>query len=366
MVKIDLKIFSIGAVLLLAGLWPYGLQANALEHSPEVKRLIAAAKEKGEGELNLTWGQQSFSGPKGARIFQELFNRMYGINIKVNFTPGPRMSQMASKISQEVSAGKKASSDMLLGTELHYGRLLKRGVLEEYDYTKLSQRITKNLVTSNNTGVEIATFVSGIVYNTNAISAAEAPKKLEDVLKNKWKGKIASTPYASQLYNMAYVSTWSPEKMTAFVTRLTGHVAGLIRCGELSRIATGEFVLMVMGCGSYAVRQERARGAPLAHVILEDGATVSFFYWGVPKTSSHPNLAKLFINMAMSEEGQRVVYQTYDTDHYLLPHSQSVAELKGLKSKGIEILEMDADYVAGHPGMGKLARRLAKILRKKK
>ncbi len=177
MINMDIRKVLIGAVLLLVGLWPNGLQARS-EHSAEVKRLIAAAKEKGETELDLTWSQNSFSGAKGAKLFEAMFNRMYGMNIKVNFTPGPRMSKMGSKIAQEVAAGHKASTDLLLGIELHYGRLMKQGVLDQYDYTKLSPRITKNLVTSNNTGVEIGTFVSGLVYNTNFISPAEAPKKL--------------------------------------------------------------------------------------------------------------------------------------------------------------------------------------------
>ncbi len=383
----------IATLLALAGLWPYGLHAGALNdgvrrardqempsgirlaaahrtariaHSTEVKRLIAAANDKGERELNLSWGQQSFGGARGAKLFQDLFNRMYDMNIKVNFTPAPRMSKMVAQVTQEVAAGQAVSTDILLGTEIHFGRLLKKDVLENYDFTRLSPRITKKFVPSISIGVEVATFVSGVVYNTNLVSAAEAPRKLEDVLQAKWKGKIASTPFAAQLYNIAFVSTWSPEKMKAFVGKLSPYVAGLIRCGELSRIASGEFTMMVMGCGSYAVRQQRAKGAPLGHVILEDGATVSFFYWGLPRNSAYPNLAKLFINMAMSEAGQRVVYESYDTDHYLMPGSQSVAELKGLKAKGVEMLEIDADFVAKHPEMRKLARQLAKILRKKK
>ena len=44
-------------------------------------------------------------------------------------------------------------------------------------------------------------------------------------------------------------------------------------------------------------------------------------YWGVPRTAAHADLAKLFVNMAMSKEGQKIVYKTYATDHYELPGS---------------------------------------------
>jgi ABC-type Fe3+ transport system substrate-binding protein len=333
-------------------------------HSAEVMRLLAAAKEKGEHELDLIWAEQSFGGHKGAKLFEETFNRMYGTNIKVNFTPGPSMPDVAGKVTQELAAGQKSSTDVLLGTETHFGSLMRREVLEGYDYTKLSPRIGKGVVIP--IGVEIATFVSGVTYNPNFVPRAEAPKKLEDVLNPKWKGKIVSTPYAAQFDRISLLPHWGPDRMKAFLAKLSNQIGGLMRCGESSRIVSGEFIMMVMDCGSYYVRLERARGSPTEHVIMEDGATISFFYWGVPRNAVHPNLAKLFINMAMSEEGQKAVYKAYATDHYALPGSQSAAELDSLKAKGIDPLRVDARFVAQHPELRELSLEFAKILRGKR
>ena len=69
--------------------------------------------------------------------------------------------------------------------------------------------------------------------------------------------------------------------------------------------------------------------------------------------------------MVMSRRGQKVIYDTYFTDHYGLPGSRSAAILSDLKSKGVEILEVDAQYVMEHPEMKQLQRALQKILRKK-
>jgi iron(III) transport system substrate-binding protein len=333
-------------------------------HSAEVNRLIAAARDRGERELDLMWDGAAFGGSRGAKLFETLFNRMYGMNVTVNFTPGPSFPDMAGKVTQELAAGQKASTDIFLGTETHYGTLMNREVLEVYDYTRLSPRIGKEVVAP--IGVEIASFVSGVTYNTSLIPPAEAPKRLEDVLNPKWKGKIASTPYAAQFDRIALLPNWGIEKMKAFLARLSPNISGLIRCGELSRITSGEFVMLAMDCGSYYFRLERAKGAPLGHVILEDGATLSFFYWGVPRNSTHPNLAKLFINMAMSAEGQKIVHEIYATDHYALPGSQSAAELSGVRSKGIAPLRVDAKFVAEHPVLRQLAFDLQKILREKK
>ncbi len=132
-------------------------QANDIQ-AAEVDRLIAAAKENGEKELNISWAEQSFGGSKGAKMFEALFNRMYGTNIKVNFTPSPSMRAMTGKIIQEVTAGRKPSTNVFLGTETHYGTMLKRDVMEPYDYTRLSSRIPRGVVIRKNIGVEIATF----------------------------------------------------------------------------------------------------------------------------------------------------------------------------------------------------------------
>lgn len=340
------------------------LAGERAEHSAEVQRLLIAAREKGEQELDLIWGEGTFSGSAGAKMFEALFNRMYGNNVKVKFTPGPSPTDMSAKLSQEVAAGRTASTDVLLGTESHYADLLKRKVLEEYDYTKLSPRIRKDMVAPY--GVEIAGIISGIIYNTNAVSPSEVPKRLEDSLNPKWKGKIASTANAAIFDRVAGRPEWGAERMKAFVGKLSAHVGGLIRCGEVSRIITGEFSMLVLGCGSFFVEQARAYGAPLGHALLEDGTTIGFFYMGIPRTAAHPNLAKLFINMVMSEEGQKIAYKTYFTDHPSLPGSQSAGELKELRSKGFEPLKVDVKFVAERSELRDLSTELPKILRERR
>jgi len=356
------------AVLVLAVASPSGLRAASQPaattgHSAEVKRLLAAAKEKGERELDFTWSEESFSGAAGAKMFEELFNKMYGTSIQIHFTPGPSMTQMAGKVTQEVAAGRSPSTDILLGTESHYSDLLGRKVLEEYDYTRLSPRIRKDVVAPH--GVEIGGIISGILYNTNLVSPSDAPRKLEDALHPKWKGKIASTINAGLFDRVAARPEWGAEKITAFVKRLSQQVAGLIRCGEASRVISGEFHMLVLGCGSLFAHQAKAIGAPLANAILEDGTTIGYFYVGTPRTSTRPNLAKLFVNMVMSEEGQKLAYKTYFSDHPDLPGSQSAAELKDLKAKGKEALKVNVKFVTEHPELHKLGNELIKILREK-
>jgi hypothetical protein len=229
--------------------------ASSSPHSPEVLRLHQAARDAGETELSVSWSGSSLGGFDGVIRFEALFNQMYGTNIKVNFTPGPSMTDMAGKVAQEVAAGRKTSTDILLGSEQHYGSLLGRDVLEEYDHPLLQPRITKDLVAARNMAVEF--------YST----------------------------------------------------------------------------------------------------IPENAANVGFLHLGVPRNSSHPNLGKLFINMIVTEQGQRLLYDVYFVDHYALPGSQTGAELQELKARGLQVLDVDVQFVAEHPEMRELTTDLERLLR---
>lgn len=337
------------------------LAAERPGHSPEVRRLLTTAKESGERELDVSWSAGSLGGMEGANRFEALFNRMYSTNIKVNLTPGPSMPAMAAKITQEAAAGQKASSDILLGTEGIFADIIDRKALEEYDYTKLSPRITKEVVAFRNIGVEIYSTITAILYNPNLVPPSEVPRKLEDVLNPKWKGKLASTPYAAYFDRVAMRPDWGAERIKAFVKRLSGQVAGLIRLQEETRIASGEFLMLVLG-NTHAVRPLRSKGAPLGFVVPNDAASAGFVHLGVPRNSIHPNLGKLFINMIMSEEGQKTLYDVYSADHYALPGSQSWDEMMDLRAQGSKIFDIDVKFVLDHPEMSKLSTELQDIL----
>ncbi|HLY66847.1 MAG TPA: extracellular solute-binding protein, partial [Chloroflexota bacterium] len=144
------------------------------------------------------------------------------------------------------------------------------------------------------------------------------------------------------------------------------NVGGLVRCDDNQSIFSGEYVMTVLNCGSYQVRRDRAKGAPIAHVIPPDAATIGFFYMGVPRTASHPNLAKLFINMLLTEEGQRQIYALEYTDHYALPGSQSAVELADLRAAGSEPLKVNVAFITQHPELKDVGKQLADILRQAK
>jgi ABC-type Fe3+ transport system substrate-binding protein len=218
-------------------------------------------------------------------------------------------------------------------------------------------------VALKNVGVEFGSIVAGVTYNTSLVRSTDAPKTLQDVLNPRWRGQIASTQNAAIFDRLVARPEWGADRVKDYVARLSPLVGGLIRCGEVPRVISGEFSLLVLDCGSLFVRLAQAEGAPLAHVIPEDASTMAFLHFGVPRNSARPNLAKLFVNAVMSEEGQRLVYELYSTDHPDLPGSQSAVELVDLKAKGIVPLRVDVRFVAEHPDSGQITEDLVRILR---
>jgi ABC-type Fe3+ transport system substrate-binding protein len=332
-------------------------------HSSEVLRLLAAAQAAGERELTLSWSDNTLAGSAGARRFEQLFGEYYGMPITVNFTPGPTMTDTANRVIQEVATGRRTVTDLLLGGETHYALLLDRGVTEDYDYTLLSPRITPDIVAPNNAAVEVATRLPGIPYNTNLIPPSQAPRTLEAALNPAWRPIMASTPNASNFDRLAARPEWGPERVKSYVSRLSGNISGLMRCGEMSRLMSGEFGMLVMDCGGFEVHKARAKGGPVAHIIPEDAAIMAVFYLGVPRTAAHPNVAKLYLNLLMSEVGQRTLYEMEFLDHAGLPGSQSAAELSEARAKGFTPLKTDARFIAEHQELNALSEELTAILR---
>jgi ABC-type Fe3+ transport system substrate-binding protein len=325
----------------------------------EVERLLAAAAQQGEDELIVSWGN-SLGGGEGIRRFEALFNRMYGTSIRIQYTPGPSMADMAAKIAQEAAAGHAASTDLLIGNVEDHALLLNRDVLEAYDYGKLSTRIRPEMLTP--VGIELWATSPGTVYNTDLVAPADVPRKLEDMLHPRWSGKLTSRGDGTTFELIAMRPEWGAEKMKAYVTRLSPQISGLIRASESGRVASGEFAMLVIGSRDEATRL-KTRGAPVDITVPEDAAIVRTAYGAVPRTARHPNLSKLFMHAILGEEGQRLGYELTYADHYLLPGSQSAAAFGDLRARGVEPLRVDAKFMVEHPELRVLAEDLMRILR---
>jgi iron(III) transport system substrate-binding protein len=319
-----------------------------------------------EGKLKLSWGEGTLGGTKRMSLYEQSMNKMFGTNIKIGFTPGPSMPAMGSQIATELAAGQTAVTDVYIGSESYLVPLVKRKVFQEVEWTKLLPgRITAPMVEGDNQSLRVYSGLPGTPYNKARVPKNEIPKSLKDFLKPFWKGKIASTPYVTGLNLLAAKELWGRDAALDYVKQFSKQVAGLIRCNEMERVVTGEFLALVMDCNGARTFELQAQGAPLEHVIATDAAMVRHFYLSIPKNSEHPNAAKLFTTFMLTKDAQKLLWESDFSDLYMFPESQLGQKVRALEKRGVKFFVPTLQWVADNPEIEKVSEEMVKIVSQK-
>ena len=358
--KLHLGIFAgVAAAALLAVTMTGPQPLRAAEMSPALKELVAAANA--EGILEISWGTTSVGGNKGAEAMEKAMREMWGSKVDIRYTPGPSMPRIGHQIATEFAAGQKSFSDIYFANGAYITPLLKRNMFHKVDWKALvPDRMTDQSIEQDGQLVRVYSGMSGVTYNTQL--APMKPTTLADFLKPEWKGKIASTPYAAGFDTISSSDIWGPEKTLGYVRELSGQIAGLIRCSELERIASGEFLALVMDCSGQSAFIWKEKGAPIDQMIPHDAAQIRYYYMMVPKNAAHPNAAKLLAAFQSTRKAQEILWETDRTDLHLYEGSRIANKVKDLRSQGVKLTEVSTDWIIAHPETTKTKRAAIKIL----
>ena len=305
--------------------------------SQSLTQLIEGAKK--EGQLILSWGTGTMGGIEGAEAMEKAFNKTYGLNLQFKFTPGPAMPQFASRIIQEAMAGQAASTDLFVGSENHVARM----ALKSVEWAKIFPHISAPMIDFDNKVLIVTTRTPGFTYNSKMVVGKDIPQRVEDVLNPKWKGKLASTPYAASFDRLSMI--WGEEKTTAFLGKFVKQVAGLIRCGEDDRIAAGEFAMLVFNCDLASPQEAKEKGGPVDGQVFRDAGILSYWYLTVPTNARNPNGATLLAGFLLGKDGQDILYKFDRSSSHLVkstPMQKFVAEQekRGVKFVAYSVSEV--------------------------
>jgi iron(III) transport system substrate-binding protein len=337
--------------------------SRAAESAPVAfSKLLQAAKA--EKELNVLGGGGTWGDAEAQKALENGFNKKYGLNVRIKFAPGPAMPDLARRIADEFKAGQKSASDLFLGSESHFVELNRSDALTRFPWREAFPNIPAVMVELDGRLLREATRYIGVSYNQQLVSEKDLPRRLDDLLNPKWKGKIASTPYAASFDRLA--SVIGLEKTRDFLKRFTQNVAGLIRCGEEERLASGEFVLLGLNCGNYEAERAQRQGMPIGARVLADVPIVGYWYLSIPKNSSHPNLATLFAGFLLTPEGQKVRYESVGATAHLLEGTPANKQYKELLAQGVQLKDFTSEYVIKNGKMlGELREEFQKILQQR-
>lgn len=325
---------------------------------------IKAAAQR-EGELDMVWSESSLGDAQAAARHEAAFNKLFGTKIPVHFTPGPEFAREGNQLYTEMKAGQPASSDIYIAAAAQVAPLVGRDLFLPVPWPSLGAslapgRIRPEFSEKDGRVLRIATAVSVVAYNTQLIP--NPPASLADLVKPEYQGKLATTPYAAGYDMLAANDIWGPEKALAFVTALSRNVAGLIRCGEMERLASGEFGALVMDCTSQGAMIWKERGAPVDSFIPTEATQRRYTYFTIPRNTRHPNAAALFGLYLLSEPGQFTFWDTMRMDLDALPGSHMAQFIAPYEAKGVKFREVTVDWMASHPEIDQARGQMSKIL----
>ena len=303
--------------------------------SQSLEQIVTEAKK--EGEVTLVASASTFGGKKGFAELENLFAKRYGFKAKVSLTGGPSFPQVAARIIAEQKAGAKSSTDLYLGSDGTYVTMDQENALEKVNWSGVFPWITKPMEIFPQQSVLIYASFHGIIYNSNSIPKNKAPKSYEDLLdpalSPSWAGKMAIPSYIHWLIRLSPI--WGKEKVLSYARKLASLVGGRLRQGEEERIVSGEFPIMASTGGALeAMWKWQAKGAPLVGLPGSSPATSSYYQLSVPKNSAHPNMAKLFVALMVTREGQSVLEKNDMRSSYLV---EGTLMAKYVKSNNLKL-----------------------------
>lgn len=154
-----------------------------------------------------------------------------------------------------------------------------------------------------------------IVYNTDKVSAAEAPTSWEDLLDPKWKGRIVigdpTVPGGVRSNLVALIRPETEAKWGAdYLEQLFAQdlILGTSESAVASDVAAGRGDIgIAVYYGYYATA--KAKGAPLDIVFPLDNGGTFFTKSGICfiEDAPHADAALLYLNWLFTEEGQQAI-----------------------------------------------------------
>ena len=223
--------------------------------------------------------------------------------IKVDLvrTGAPAMLQ---RILTEYRGG-KIFADVVLGFGFIHYELAQQKLLARYDSSERSN-YAPQFKDKDGFWTNVIPIVHTIAYNPKMVPPAELPARYTDLLLPQWKGK-AGMNSNNIMFLAAMTTHFGKERATDFLQKLSAQQPQVRSGGTLvaTLVAAGEFPL-AYSINENNVENFKQRGAPIDWVRLADPLYGELVPIGVMAGAPHPNAARLFVDYALSKEGQEL------------------------------------------------------------
>jgi len=278
--------------------------ANILTYAgpDRTDRLIEGAKKEGE----LTYYSAMIVN-QALRPLTAAFQAKYPF-IKISYWRADS-EEIETKIAAEIRANNPVG-DVIEGTGI--GELAVHAGLAQPIVSPELGAVPERFRDSSRLWVPTRMSYFAMAYNTRLIAAGTQPKTYDDLLDEKWRGKMA-WPLLSAIGAPLFVTNlrlaWGDEKAMTYLRRLRAQNIVNFGAGNprtlVDRVVAGEYPIALQIFAHHPLISA-AKGAPVTTQLLAPVAS-SAGTLVIPKGSRHPYSAALLMDFLLSKEGQRIL-----------------------------------------------------------
>ena len=154
--------------------------------------------------------------------------------------------------------------------------------------------------------INVHSLLNTMAYNTQLVRPSEAPKRYEDLLAPKWKGRIGVNLQDPEWY-VNLQRRMGKEKARGFLKALAAQQPGLRDGHNITAqlLAAGEFHV-VTNTYAHIVARIKGQGGPVQYVF--DEPVITYVHpAALDKAAPHPSAGKLLMSFILSADGQRML-----------------------------------------------------------
>ena len=268
--------------------------------------LLEAAKKEGE----LTWYIVFLPSEEAENTARAFTARYPGIKVNVVRTTAQVAFQ---RLNQDLRAG-TPNCDVFASTDIsHYVDLKNRKLLAKYTPAAVAS-VDKRLQNIDPDGYYHVVNVAmvGLIYNTDKVKPADAPRSWSALVDPKWKGQVSvGHPGYS-----GFIGVWCIEMRRLYGDGWFKKLAankpqvGRSSIDTVTTVNSGE--RSISGGPINLAAQLAGKGNPLAVVAPAEGTVVMMSPSAIMANAPHPNAAKLFMEWFIgSDDIQKMAVESY-------------------------------------------------------
>ena len=289
----------------------------ALPAVAQTDALVGAAKKEGTLTFYTTIAE------KDLPVIVKPFEDKYGIKVNVWRAGTDKVLQ---RTIQEARANRN-DVDVV-----HYGSPEMEALAREKILKAVDDPVQKELMPGSVPAHKrwAATILSVWVqaYNTQAVKKADLPKKWEDLLDPKWKGKLGIEGKDDDWFATVVQQLGGEPKGLEFFRKLADTNGISVRKGHTllnNMVVSGE-VPLALTVYNYMPQQAKDKGAPIDWFVIEPAIARSNAV-GVAEKAKHPNAALLFYEYLLGPDGQKAMTSI----DYVPTNTKVASPLKGIR-----------------------------------